>query len=297
MNIYLVRKNLNYILFIALLLFYSGKFASGQELLPPDSVTKELIRQMQQSNSDSVRKAANSIFRDILGKAILMDGSFSHGFDSLKNLLIRNSPDNKIRLYTWVIAQTDGNQFNYFGYLQYKTKSGAFKVVSLYDSTESIKKTELERLKPEKWFGATYYEIIPVKRGKKTYYTLLGWKGKDRRITQKVIDVLHFDNDNPRFGFPLFKTDNVYKNRVIFSYTSQASMSLRYEKNMRMIVFDHLSAPGKSAAEGSMEQLMGPDGSYDGFRFKSSRWVYQRDVDVRSDWKPGRTNLQTPSQR
>jgi hypothetical protein len=57
---------------------------------------------------------------------------------------------------------------------------------------------------PERWYGALYYEVIPVKKGGRTLYTLLGWKGYSKAETRKVIEMLSFKGGKPRFGAPVF---------------------------------------------------------------------------------------------
>ena len=100
--------------------------------------------------------------------------------------------------------------------------------------------------------------------------------------SQKLIDVLYFERDIPKMGYPLFKTGKVFRNRVIFTFLAQITMGLRYEERKKLIVFDHLTNPG--GTESSIPG--GPDGSYDAFKFKSGRWLLLNDIDIRSTWKP-----------
>jgi hypothetical protein len=120
------------------------------------------------------------------------------------------------------------------------------------------------------------------KKGGKSYYTLLGWKGVNPIATRKVIDVVYFSGDKIVFGYPLFKTGNVYHNRIIFEYSSQASMSLHYDEQKKMIVFDHLTAPKNS----TVQILNGPDGTYDALKFIKGHWELMNDVDINAGFIP-----------
>ena len=70
----------------------------------------------------------------------------------------------------------------------------------------------------------------------KNYFVLLGWKGFNQQITKKVIEVCYIDKGELKFGFPLLKSGSVYKNRLIYSFNSQASMSMRFENNGKKII-------------------------------------------------------------
>ena len=84
----------------------------------------------------------------------------------------------------------------------------------------------------------------------------------------------------------MFKKESVFRSRVVFSYTSQATMSLRYEPAKRMIVYDHLSGPKVPGSGSSDPALSGPDGSYDGYRFRGGRWQWYGDLNMRSPRTP-----------
>lgn len=272
---------------------YSAEASSIDSL----SSYRDLILTMQKSDSDSMRKVANDEFIKRLEAELKDPSSFQDNFDSLSNLSHQKAADESFKIYTWVLASPDLQHYRYYGYLQIKLKNGKFSIIQLRDSTSEIKKPETEKLKPERWLGAVYYSIVPIKKSGKTYYTLLGWKGKNRNETQKLIDILYIENGKARFGFPLIKTDDVFRNRMIFTYTSQASMVLRYEEKKKMIVFDHISGIKDGDREILSGEASGPDGSYDGLKNKRGRWVFQKDVDVRSDWKPAKSLPKSPVQQ
>jgi hypothetical protein len=195
-----------------------------------------------------------------------------------------DAPDGSWRFITWNLPQADGsNRFEGFLMVRDGRKSSLFE---LRDRSPELTAPEVPELGPDRWYGALYYQVIPVKKGGRTYYTLLGWKGYSKVETRKVIEVLSFRGGKPRFGAPLFGTGKLKRNRRVFGYSHQASMMLRYEPDADRIVLDHL-APTRADQEGQFA-FYGPDLSYDAFVWEKGGWVYQRDIDARDQRRDGR---------
>jgi hypothetical protein len=57
-------------------------------------------------------------------------------------------------------------------------------------------------------------------------------------------------------------------------------MTLVWDEKYRRIIFDHLS-PAYPELEGQY-QFYGPDFSYDGFRYKKGKWVFEEMLDPRN---------------
>ncbi len=267
-------------LFFLIISFISGNIICSAQSLDSLSI---LIKDIQRGETDVVRNQANEKFLSRFEKILLDSGSFERNFDSLKSVSVQSSPDNAFRIYSWVLPHYDGNEFDYFGFIQIRADT-ATTLIRLIDSTMTIQKPESEKLRNDRWLGAIYYSIIPVTKSGKTYYTLLGWKAKDQNNTQKLIEVLYFDGSKIRFGFPLFKTGSVFKNRMLFTFSSQATMILRFDKNYNGIVFDHISGDKKNPSV-----ISGPDGTYDAFKLKKGKWILNKDVDVGTKWEPVET--------
>lgn len=203
--------------------------------------------------------------------------SFQYPFDSLKHVGKIKSPDGTFRIIQWNIPYKNGTNA-YYGFIQIPIKKEhKCKVYLLKHISEPAEVIEKTTYTNENWPGALYYEIIPVKSNGKKYYTLLGFDFNSELITHKVIDILYFNNDGTAvFGAPLFKEKNQIKNRIVFQFSAQAKMMLRYDKKTKMIVYDHLS-PAQSKYTGNY-QFYGPDFSYDAFIFKDGLWNYKADV-------------------
>lgn len=242
-----------------------------------DTLSKA-IRMIQRGENDSLRFTANTFLKDSLYKVLIADSTFSAPFNQFNNVSIVVDEMKSVRIFTWIVPHFSGEKYSFFGFLQMKDlKKGTVQTWSLNDKTDSIQKPESAKLTEDSWFGSVYYSIIPKEINGKYYYTLLGWKGKSNAITQKTMDVLFFEKGKPQFGKPIFKSGSVYKNRMIYSFTSQATMTLKYEENKKRIVVDHIAGNGNSE---NMAFLNGPDGSYDAFEFKKGKWIMQDDVDV-----------------
>ncbi len=267
-----------------ILLFFCTSVFSQITSVTEDSL-KILGKQILFSKTEAERKHANSLFTSLLVSSLNQPGSFSHPFDSVQTMARLYSPDKKFRLLNWNMRLEDGT-YRYFGIIQTPEK-----VFELHDRSSEIKSPETAVLDKDKWYGAHYYQIIQAGKRKKRYYVLLGWKGNDRLTTKKVIDAISFNKKKePVFGLKVFtyplKDDERAslfakdKTRVIFEHAAEVSMSLKYYPEDKEIIFDHLS-PRSSELKGQF-QYYGPDLSYDRFRKKRSKWVYDEDIDVRN---------------
>lgn len=234
------------------------------------------------SRIDKEKLERNKQFKLLFATTLNQPNSFEYPFDSLKEVGIIISPDKYFRIINWNIPMSDGTQ-QYFGYLQvFQPKLKSYQLLELTDHSLNIKNAENHISDHQKWFGMLYYKIIVVKHKKKKYYTLLGWDGNDKLTTKKIVDVLTFQSDGtPRFGADIFKLEKKSVKRVIFEYSAQAVMSLKYDEDKKLIVFDHL-APSQSKLEGQY-QYYGPDFSFDALEFKKGKWEYIPDIDARNE--------------
>jgi len=241
-----------------------------------DSLTL-LGKKFVNDDNDLERKNANYAFIKTLVNALKIPNSFLYPFDSVKSVSIVNSPDNRFRIISWPIANEDGS-YRFYGTIQINT-GGNLVMYPLNDYSPLIKNPEDSVTDNKKWFGAEYYKIIPIYTPK-LYYVLLGWKGNTVKSTKKVIEILSFKDNKPVLGMPIFDGNGKTRSRVIFEYTRQASMLLRYVPEQNLIVFDHLAPPDPKLKND--HSTYGPDLSYDGYREKNGRWVYVDNLDMRN---------------
>lgn len=227
--------------------------------------------------NDLERKNANYLFIKTLVSALKVPNSFLFKFDSVKTISILNSPDNKFRIFSWPIMNNDGS-YRFYGAIQMNT-GGALKLYPLEDYSPLFKNPQDSVTDNNKWYGAQYYKIIPV-YGNNPHYVLLGWKGNTIKSTKKVIEVLSFKNDKVQLGSPIFTEKGKNRKRIIFEYTRQASMLLKYIPDQNLIVFDNLAPPDKKLKD--QPETYGPDLSYNGYRLKNGKWEYVDNLDMRN---------------
>lgn len=258
--------------------------------------------------SDSVRLSANREFSEVLLQTLRQEGSFQYPFDSLTTISRMIAPDSSFRILTWNLPKDDGT-YLYSGIIQCRPQPLKETLFVLSDCSDTI--AGLERLIAgcQSWPGSHYYQIMMHDTPAKKYYTLLGWDGHTRFSSRKIIEMLTFDQQGqPVFGAPVFpdylKGDQA---RVIFEYSSGATMSLRYEtqryRELRsknryrpkyrfmtspMIVFDHLE-PMDPSLKGQFSFYVPVGNIVDAFVFVDGCWRFKADVDARNpDHNPGR---------
>ncbi len=219
----------------------------------------------------------NEEFTEILDTVLAAERSFFYAFDSLKEITRIYSPDNYFRIINWNIYKKDGT-YLYFGFLQtYDSKKKTYEYFKLQNHPELVKSAETFVGSHEKWLGMLYYKIIK----NDNFYTLLGWDGNSKIIQKKYIEVLYFKkNGDPIFGKDVFKFSRKNPRRIVFQYSAEVVMSLKYDEARKLIVFDHL-APKDSFMEGQY-QYYGPDFSFDAFELHKDKWRYVEDVDIKN---------------
>ncbi|WP_461790547.1 hypothetical protein [Pedobacter sp.] len=232
---------------------------------------------------DIDRTAYNTMFVKKLIGGLKTPHSFQYKFDSLvNNVSILTAPNQSFRIITWSVPFTDGT-YKFYGTIQMATKDGSLKLIPLNDDGKNFSDDNLVT-NQKKWFGARYYEMIPVTYpGKNPYYILLGWKGNDEKTTKKVIEVLSFEKEDAVFGKNIFevKKKAANKNRIVFEYNRQNSMTLTFDKQVNMIVFDHL-APYEANMEGNAAYYVS-DSSFDGYTISYQRLYFKENVELRND--------------
>lgn len=258
---------------------------------------QEQLNALVQQTSYNVRDSLNVVFVADFERALRQTGSFNYAFDSLSHVGRIVSDDGFVRLFTWNIPQGDGSQ-RFFGFVQrYEPKTQNTTTFALHSCADSLPAERLinMQLPHNVWFGALYYQIITVKSKTNPYYLLLGYRPNGIYTNKKIIEPLSFGlSGQPLFGMRVFNVDGKHQQlqRIIFEFSARASMALRFEPKMDLIVFDHLS-PATPRHAGNA-QFYGPDFSYDGFRLnvKTGLWDYVRDLDMRN---PNKINKKKPT--
>lgn len=227
----MIRKIL---IIIGLICFFSFSYSQDEvKLAKLEDSLCNLSNTMLHAETDFEKYAANTAFKKTLEEALSMHKSYKYPFDSLNMIARLYSDDNKFRLFNWHIARQEGS-YEYFGIVQsYNKKKKEYRTYELIDKSEEIESPEEEMLQRDEWYGAHYYKLIETKYKKRKYYTLLGWDGASQLTTRKIIEVVRLSSSGrPRFGAYLFRDRYQTKKRVLFEFSANASMSLKYDEQM-----------------------------------------------------------------
>lgn len=255
--------------------------ASTTELRRSEDAMKQYARKMIQDMNANERFAADSIFIRSFVKALRIPHSFYYPFDSLETISRIYAPDSTFRIFSWQFTRDD-NYFRQRGAIQMRTEDGSLKLYPLVDMSEFTSGPDDSVRTPQNWIGAIYYGIIMKTHNNKNYYTLLGFDDNNMRSTKKWIEVLTFDKEGkPVFGGPFFniKSDSMKTaktaTRFSIEYKKVGRARLNYDREMDMIVFDHLISEDNQPDK---KFTMVPDGDYEGFKWNDGRWVYVEKV-------------------
>jgi len=212
----------------------------------------------------------------LMENAELFLNNFS-GFSGLSTLLL---PGEGLKIVTWNVEERMGDH-HFYGVIATYQEDEDVKVFQLNDKFRETGQPEFSDLSYPDWYGAVYYDVIPVIHNKKTYYTLLGYNGNDAFSKMRIVDALYFSEEGtPCFGAPLFNINGRLKKRLVFEYSNRAEMMLRYDKKEKMITMDHL-APMEPVFEGD-RSYYGPDFSYDALDYQEGKWMLIEDVELRN---------------
>ena len=130
-----------------------------------------------------------------------------------------------------------------------RTADGSLKLFPLLDMSEFTQAPQDSIRTPQNWVGAIYYGMVMKTYNNKNYYTLLGFDDNNMKSTKKWIEVLYFDTlSKPQFGGPFFSIPTGQlkaggggkQARFVLEYKKGGSARINYDRDLDMIVFDHL---------------------------------------------------------
>jgi hypothetical protein len=271
-------------------------------------VTEQELRTLQKetffSRTEAERFAGNRKFLAAWDRIICNPFTLTYPLDSLREISVLAPADHRFRLITWNIPRDDGTHV-YFGFLLANTSKRVrtgflrhetrknFECFKLQDRSALVKSPETYIGTPDKWFGMIYTQLIACGDN----YTLIGWDGNDRLTQRKFIDVLYFkDNGIPVFGKDIFTVPRRSPRRLMFEYSSEVSMSIKFSEKQDMIIYSHLSSNREDQTLEGQYQFYGPDGSFDALVCKGSKWHLIEDIDARNE-KSKNDNVRKPDPR
>ena len=268
-----------YLLFIILAITcYNLKLEASENIPKKEEILQRLYEKMDDRNIDGKRVEVISEILTVWQEVLKNPESYFYSFDSLPYVGQVYSTDSLIRIYSWNLPEHDGTH-QYFGFIQKMPVPGEkVSYFELKQGNRHLSGAEDVIFTSSDWYGALYYEIIPVNINSITYYTILALDLNNFFTNIKLIDVLYFEDNLVKFGAPVFQLGRKIQHRVIFEYSSRAVMSLRYDYSRKMIIHDHLS-PFQPRYEGQFHNY-GPDFSFDGFILENNMWKQLIDINI-----------------
>ncbi len=267
---------------ILILLFLAGSVRSQEpgylDLVRSESLLQNLFVQLY-SDSLSDNEPLLATILDIMPDALSKVGAMEFPWNGLNRIGVVTSDDHAVRVFTWHVM-VDRDTYRYFGFIQVAMKKGKVKIYALKDNGKLQRKLTRLDQSPEDWYGKLYYNIVTNSNKRKTYYTLLGMDFNNTRSTLKTIEVISIQRNRPNFEKELFFDGRDNMDRLVFEYSSQVAISVRFDPASGLITMDHL-VPFHPIYENNYE-FYGPDGSYDGLEFVGGRWIFHQDIDARN---------------
>ncbi len=267
-------KNVVYLL--VLLNSFSVSAVEDSTFVNREKILVVLLDSLRAAKDDLQKEEKNTEFKTYLFETLQLDGAYSYSFSSLKTVGFIDSPDGQLRIINWNVEQDDQTQKYYCFLMHLDEKKKNVELSELVDNSDPFNPRPSEILEANQWYGALYYKIIPVDKGSKTVYTVLGWDGNTASSNIKLIDVLYFTGNTPKLGSPIFKTSEGTFKRMFYEHSEKATMSLKYEEQYKRIIFDHLM-PESPNLKGFYSFYV-PDLSLDAFVLTGNKWVFKEDV-------------------
>jgi hypothetical protein len=278
--------------FIIIFFFFFSLRGFSQITIPAEVYAAEdslhgmitTLRSSYSQNTDSLNQRILQVFSE----ALTINESFFYDWPKLDMIGRVLTSDQQVRIFTWNMENEKGLH-TYSGLIQHhhsEKKNQFNKVFILNDQSEKIKNPDKAILDENNWYGALYYNSAVFKHRKENYYVLLGFDFNNAFSNKKIIEILQFDDNSLKFGKDIRReTDTVQ--RMIFEYSAETVLTLRYDNAIDQIVFDHL-APLNPMFNG-VYRFYVPDGSYDSLEFNKGEFKVNLDIDVRNiDTQPAR---------
>ena len=255
---------------------------SAQDIIEKEDLQTALsmLEEARNAENDSLRIIMADKAFDNFCTVVYIDDHMNYQFKDINPVSVLTSPDKLFRIFTWGLQLSDGN-YRYYGLAEYNVY-GDVLTRTLYDHSDETPDPVHADMQPGNWYGAIYYEIAQIGGKKSNTYALAGWDGGDLFVNRKVLEQVQFyteDGGNLRFGGSFVDEHGKSSKRLIFEFTERAVMSLRYDKKLKMFVADHLAAPAEYKGN---TKYMGPDGSFDGYKYDKGSWMYLPDLDVKA---------------
>ncbi|MBT8229152.1 MAG: hypothetical protein KJO50_02760 [Bacteroidia bacterium] len=217
------------------------------------------------------REKAGTLFRTAFDNYISSHNLFEKDLSFLEGVSVLQPEDNAFKLLSWQL-ELDDNKFEYYCYLV--KPDGSFIEFKQNDYPREV--MEAMEMSPEEWYGCIYYNIMSNGPGK---YLLFGFNGNGKWKNLKLADIMTIEGEEILLGYPGFEdklNPGTRINRLVLSYSSDATLQLNYNPGLQLIIHDHLiQRIGRIPGQGP---VFLPDGTYEGYEFIEGIWMYREKI-------------------
>ena len=282
----MMMKNKAFFMAVIFVIATSGRVFS-QTLAPQDFEKLSIMEDSLIATSDSMfdcflpdlRVGYSERFVKQLVHALKIPNSWLYPFDSLSTIINIIKPDDiSFRIFNWEITPSNITK-RYYGAIQQPGER--LKLIGLNDYTEEVGKgAEDSILSGGKWFGALYYRIMSQEINGRKMYTMFGYNGSSSISNKKLLDAMYFEDNHVVFGAPIFGVSSHNfpghrVNRFILEYKKDVQVSMNWNEEHKMIVFDHLVS---QMNDPHRKYTFVPSGQYDGMKWDNNTWNYVLDL-------------------
>lgn len=264
------------VFFVLTVLLTPAVFGQELDLVAEELKLEQLLLELRSAKNNQEKKEKNTLLKIEMNRVLQSKEAMLYPFSKLSSIGFIDSPDKQLRIVNWNIEQDDFSQAYTAFVIHIDRKKKTHFVTELKENSFGMPTQPTETVTANNWYGALYYRIIPIKKGTKTIYTVLGWDYNTSLSQLKVIDVIYTNGKTIKLGSPIFKSGKKTQRRVFFEYSKKVTMSLKYEKERELIIFDHLS-PESPSLKG-FKSFYVPDMSYDGYKLQKGKWILQEDI-------------------
>jgi len=263
-------------IFLIFLLCAICSFSTAQNIIDSNGIAlQKMAIQILEDSSSENRYEADSIFTKTFVNTLKTPYSFNFTFDSLKSISQIVSPDKKFKFFSWQI-KLDDDTYLQRGAMQLNTPNGQLKLLPFFDKSEKFDAPEAEICNRKKWMGAIYYDVVLTEFKDVKYYTLLGFDEFNKFTSRKIIEVIHFENDEPILGgnYFMYTPDETYPDapveRFVYHYKKGSNAYIKYNRETHQITLSELSSTNNDL---KMKSTLVPTGNEVYFLWKNGKWI------------------------
>jgi hypothetical protein len=230
---------------------------------------------IQEDSTVQGRYDQDSIFTIKLIQTLKQPNSFTFKFDSLVSIRKIIAPDSSFKFFSWQLDIGD-DTYKQRGAIQFNTADGKLKLLPFFDKSSDFENPESASLSRKNWMGAIFYDIVLTNYNGVNYYTLLGFDDYSATMSRKVIEVLHFENDEPILGgdFFIYPKDPTYPTapiqRFVYTYKKGSNGYIRYDKESGKLILSELTSISNDLNDKS---TLVPSGNEVYFIWYNGKWV------------------------